>query len=212
MRRGLPVPGSSLVTLPTEEHPASTVAIPSVDPRGMESPSEPKGVGMKLRGAIAVGLLAIPLVAIAPAGAASTRAEYVAQVDPMCTANLGPWQKSVAADVNTYKKWVRLNKTGTFKAWMRQTHKHARALKRHVHVHAGLTDQISAVLPAAEDAQLVASWLTYRDQYERLTQSAAKAFDAFKFKKSNKLTGRAIKRSDKEWDAASSLGLLEACK
>ena len=167
---------------------------------------------MKPRGAIAVALLAIPIVAIPPAEAASTRAEYTAQVTPMCRANLGPWQKTVSADVKTYKKWVRLSKKGTFKAWVRQTHKHARALKRHVQVHASLTEQISAVEPAAEDAQLVGSWLIYRTEYERLTQSAAKAFDAFKFKKSNKLTGRAIKASDKEWDAASSLGLLEACK
>jgi hypothetical protein len=167
---------------------------------------------MKPRGAIAVAMLAIPIVAIPPAEAASTRAEYIAQVNPMCRANLGPWQKTVSADVKTYKKWVRLNMKGTFKAWVRQTHEHARALKRHVQVHASLTEQISAVEPAAEDAQLVGSWLGYRNEYERLTQSAAQAFDAFKFKKSNKLTGRAIKASDKEWDAASSLGLLEACK
>ena len=167
---------------------------------------------MKLRGAVAVALLAIPLVAIPHAEAAATRAEYVAQVDPLCRANLGPWQKSVSADVKSFKKWVRLSNRGTFKAWVRQTHTHARALKRHVRVHAGLTEQISAVPPPAEDAQLVASWLRYRDEYERLTQSAAKAFDAFKFKKSNKLVGRAIKASDREWDAAYSLGLLEACK
>jgi hypothetical protein len=167
---------------------------------------------MKLRGAIAVALLAIPLVAIPAAQAASTRAEYIAQVDPMCRANLGPWQKTVSADVKTYKIWVRLNNKGTFKAWVRQTQKHARALKRHVQIHASLTEQISAVEPATEDAQLVDSWLMHRNEYERLTQSAAKAFDAFKFKKSNKLTGRAIKASDKEWEAASSLGLLAACK
>jgi hypothetical protein len=167
---------------------------------------------MKLRGALAVGLLAIPLVAIAPAQAATTRAEYVAQVDPICRANLVPWQKTVATDVKTFKTWARLNNRGTFKAWVRQTHKHARALERHVRVHASLTAQISAVPPPAEDAHLVATWLMYRNEYERLTQSAAKAFDAFKFKKSNKLTGRAIKASAKEWDAAASLGLLEACK
>ena len=171
-----------------------------------------EGKGMKLRGAVALALLAIPLVAVPHAQGASTRAEYVAQVDPLCRANLGRWRKSVSADVKSFKKWVRLGNRGTFKAWVGQTHKHASALKRHVRVHASLTEEISAVPPAAEDAQLVASWLRYRNEYERLTQSAAKAFDAFNFKTSNKLTGRAIKASEKEWDAASSLGLLEACK
>lgn len=165
---------------------------------------------MKLRGAAAGVLLAIALVA--PAQAATTRAEYVAQVEPLCQANLGPWQETYAAEVKTYKKWVRLTKNGTLKAWERQTHKHARAVERHVAVHASLTDQISVVSPPAQDAQLVADWLADRNEYERLAQSAANAFDAFKFKKWDKQSKRANQTGVSEWDLAASLGLLEACK
>jgi hypothetical protein len=68
------------------------------------------------------------------------------------------------------------------------------------------------VVPPASDAQLVADWLTYRREYERLAQSAANAFDAFKFKQWDKQIGRADKAGDTEWDVAFSLGLLGACK
>jgi hypothetical protein len=98
---------------------------------------------------------------------------------------------------------------------VRQTHKHARAVERHVRVHASLTAQISTVPPPAEDAELVATWLMYRGEYERLARSAANAFDAFKFKKWDTLMRRVTETggiADKEWAAASALGLLEACK
>ena len=159
--------------------------------------------------AVATGVLCSP---VPLAQAAPTRAEYVAQVDPMCRENLPQWQATDAAERKTFKRWVHLTNKGTLKAWVKQTHKHAAALKRHVQVHASLTVQISAVAPPAADAQLVADWLTYRRESERLTQSAANAFDAFKFKRWDKQTGRANKAGVLEWDAAFSLGLLGACK
>jgi hypothetical protein len=159
--------------------------------------------------AVATGVLCSP---VPLTQAASTRAEYVAQVDPMCRENLGQWQATYAAERKTFKRWVRLTNKGTLKAWVKQTHKHAAAVKRHVQVHASLTVQISAVVPPASDAQLVADWLTYRREYERLAQSAANAFDAFKFKQWDKQIGRADKAGDTEWDVAFSLGLLGACK
>jgi hypothetical protein len=168
-----------------------------------------------MRKAVMPFVLSMGLIAVwaAPADAASTRAEYVAQVDPLCRANLGPWQQTYAAEVKGLQKWVRLTKKGTLKAWVRQTHKYARALERHAAVHASLTEQISAVQPPAEDAQLVADWLMYRNEYERLTELAVKALDAFKFKQWEKNSRRANGEiAVKEQDAASSLGLREACK
>ena len=168
---------------------------------------------MKLRGVCIVGLLTLATIGVPPAQAASTRAEYVAQVDPMCRANLGPWKKTYTAEVKTFKAWMRLNNKGTLKAWERQTHRYARAVKRHVGVHARLTAQVSAVPPPAEDAQLVATWLMYRSEYERLARSAANAADAFNVKRWEKLMRRAVGGSaDKEQAAASALGLRENCK
>jgi hypothetical protein len=161
---------------------------------------------------IASSLLAIAVVAIAPAQAASTRAEYITQVDPMCRANLGPWQQTYAAEVRTFKKWARLTNKGTLKAWVDQTHEFARALERHVQVHNTLTDQISAVPPPPEDAQLVARWLMLRNEYERLTQSAAQALHVLDIGQWGKQYARANKVGDTEWDVAASLGLLDACK
>jgi hypothetical protein len=167
-----------------------------------------------MRKAVMALVVSMGLIAVwaAPAEAASTRAEYIAQVDPMCRENLGPWQETYAAEVKTFKKWMGLSKNGALKAWIRQTHRYARALERHVQVHASLTQQISTVPPPVDDAQLVASWLLYRNEYERLTQSAADAFDAFKFRQWGKLIGRANEIGDTEWGAAASLGLLQACK
>ena len=130
----------------------------------------------------------------------------------MCVANLAQWQATYAAERKTYKRWVHLTNKGTLKAWVKQTHKHAAAVKRHVQVHASLTLQISAVTPPPEDTQLVSDWLTSRREYERLAQSAANSFDAFKFRQWDKQIRRADKVGVTEWDLAASLGLLGNCK
>jgi hypothetical protein len=142
---------------------------------------EPEGEGEEHAESRHAVCLSLGLIAVwtAPANAASTRAEYIAQVEPMCRANLGPRQQTFAGEVRAFKKWARLSNKGTLKAWVNQTHKFARALERHVQVHNTLTDQISAVPPPPEDTQLVANWLMLRNEYERLTQSAAQALHAF---------------------------------
>ena len=167
-----------------------------------------------MRKAVMPFVLSMGLIAVwaAPADAASTRAEYVAQVEPICRANLGPWQQTYAAEVRAFKKWARLSTKGTLKAWVNQTHKYARALERHVQVHNTLTDQISAVPPPPEDGQLVATWLMLRNEFERLAQSAAQALHAFDIRRWGIQNARADKAGYREWDVAASLGLLEACK
>lgn len=54
-------------------------------------------------------VLSLGLIAVwaAPANAASTRAEYVAQVDPICQSFVGPQAKTIKTYNKNYKLWVR---------------------------------------------------------------------------------------------------------
>jgi hypothetical protein len=81
-----------------------------------------------------------------------------------------------------------------------------------VEVHSSLTDQVELVAAPAQDAQLVADWLAYRNEWERLTWLSAKAFDAFKFDRWDKLIRRAYKVGNQEWDTVFLLGLSAACR
>lgn len=139
-----------------------------------------KGEGMRLRGAVAVALLAIPVVAVTPAHAASTRAEYVAQVDPICQGFVGPMQDAFRAWVRNEKLLGRVAAKGTLKQFGAQTKRTARSLKRIAQIHAGLTNQIATVPPPAEDFGTVGSWLNHRRQEEALLRSAASILVQFR--------------------------------
>jgi hypothetical protein len=158
---------------------------------------------MKLRGAVAVVLLAIPVVAVAPAQAASTRAEYIAQVDPMCQSFVGPQSNALSSFINNTKRLGRVAraavKSGKFQAFLRQMRRTAGALSGYAQIHASLTDQIVAVPPPAGDAGTVGTWVNARRQAEGVARSAALALSQFKFKVF-------LKRLDQS-DAAESAGL-----
>ena len=137
--------------------------------------------------------LAIALIAAPTAHAASTRAEYIAQVDPICQ-SFGPsLHKAQKAYSKEYKEWERRLSKGTLKGWERQTHRTSQALRAFVQIDAGLTDQIAAVPPPAADAGTANAWLTGRNNGERWAFAAAKAFDRFKFNRFDKQLVRANK-------------------
>jgi hypothetical protein len=141
---------------------------------------------MKLTRAIALAPLAISVLAITPAHAASTRAEYIAQVDPICQSFVGRINDARTSYNRDYKRWARDLDHGSLKNWERQTHRTFQSLRALVGIEAGLTDQIAAVPPPAEDAATVNAWLTGRNKAERFGYSAALAFDSFKFDLSRK--------------------------
>jgi hypothetical protein len=152
---------------------------------------------------LSMGLFA---VGAAPAHADSTRAEYVAQVDPICQAFAPRLHNAGEAHRKNFKEWERRLTKGSLKAWVRQTDRTFRSLRRLVQINAGLTQQIAAVPPPPEDAGTINTWLTDRNRSERWAYSAALAFSGFKFDRFYKLIGRAVRLQDAGYRIISGFG------
>ena len=137
-----------------------------------------------MRRAVVVLVLSTGMIAVlaAPAYAASTRAEYVAQVDPICQAFRGPASAADSAYIKNYKRWLRVARKGTVKAFVRQTNRTAGSLLGFTQIHMSVTDQIATVPPPAADAGTVSTWLNYRRQSDAYSAKAASALKKFAFK------------------------------
>jgi hypothetical protein len=145
-----------------------------------------RGIHRCLRGTAALSVTAcFALAYLAPGGAsaASTRAEYVAQVDSICRAFRGPASTADSAYIKNAKRWERLARKGTVKAFVSQNGRLARSLLRFTHIHMGVTDQIATVPPPEADAATVSTWLTFRRQSDAFATSAASALKHFKFER-----------------------------
>jgi hypothetical protein len=127
---------------------------------------------------LSAGLVAVS--AVTPAQAASTRAEYIAQVDPICQSFVGPNDGAVHAYLKDWKRLGPVAKNGTLKQFVAQTKRIARSLRQLAGIKASLTNQIAAVPPPAEDSATVGSWLDYRRQEEAHVRSAASILVQFK--------------------------------
>jgi hypothetical protein len=138
------------------------------------------------------------LVALAiapPAHAASSRAEYVAQVEPICEGAQKP----------TFKAYL-----GSFKGvppiddrehpTQRESHQVDRALGRLYSRVAGIygrtSSRIGAVSPAPGDEAAVAAWLAGRAQAQALWLRAGRAARHLKARRADGLTQKGIKVSD----------------
>jgi hypothetical protein len=137
---------------------------------------------------LSVGLIA---AGAAPAVADSTRAEYIAQVDPICQAFVGPERDAGKTFIKNVKRWARLAESEKVKPFVRQTRRTASSLDRLVQIDVRLTDQIAAVPPPAADAGTIGTWLNYRREADGLLSSAASAFRHFKFRLFLKRAGAA---------------------
>jgi hypothetical protein len=108
--------------------------------------------------AVAVAVLALSATS---ATAATTRAEYVAQVDPICLAGLN--QEAVAA--NPLLKAVKRAKRHPGRKTDRRL---SRALRsyfgQYTAIEHSVNDQIAAVPPAPDDVSLVGVWLRARGE------------------------------------------------
>lgn len=135
---------------------------------------------MKLRGVVVVVLLTIGVVTVPPAHAASTRAEYIAQVDPICQPFVGPLQDAIGAYSRNEKRLGPVAIKGTLKQFIAQTKRIARSLRRLAQLHADLTNQIATVPPPTEDFGTVGTWLNHRRQEEALLRSAASILVQFR--------------------------------
>jgi hypothetical protein len=146
-----------------------------------------------MRRALAAFAVSVGLIGgwTADSYAASTRAEYVAQVDPICQSFVAPTVQALKAYNKNYKEWTRRLTKGSLKGWIRQTARTARSLHRFNQQHASLTEQIATVPPPAEDAVSVGTWLNDRKQADAFSEAAARAFARFKFAQFHKKIAQA---------------------
>ncbi len=161
---------------------------------------------MKLRGALALALLAVPAVAATPANAATTRLEYIAQVDPICQSFEGPVDDAWAAYARNDRRWARASKYGTPKAIVRTAKQTARSLAGWAQTLTRLIDQIAPVPPPAEDAVTVSTWLDLRRQANANEVSAASALKRGNVPKYFRLLRPADAESDASERAISGFG------
>jgi hypothetical protein len=132
----------------------------------------------RLRWLIGLGIAATALlIAAAPAGAASTRAEYVAQADPICQA--GQAQERVA--FKSYAKSIkRYLKDHPHPEPNRPSKAVTRLVLRHysliLSVNRSVNSQLSSINPAAGDETAVAEWLQLRTQSADLLDRTVHAF------------------------------------
>jgi hypothetical protein len=147
---------------------------------------------MRLKAGFVAGAVALAITAV-PAHAASTRAEYVAQVDPICQASEAAAAEARQAFRRNTKRLVRQGRARNAKKVNRLSRKAARNLNRLVSIEADLTTQIAAVPPAPADSNIVSAWLQDRRDAEALSGAAARALKRHKFKKFGSKLGRAIR-------------------
>jgi hypothetical protein len=135
--------------------------------------------------AITVAIAMIALAITAPgAQAAATRAEYVAQVDPICQAAIGPQAKALSSFSKAFEHFrqrVRSGRItkGTFTKLLRQT---AGFLSRYKGIGANVTTRIEAVPPPPRDTGTVTLWLLNRRAAEQLVDSAVSALKHYRLK------------------------------
>jgi hypothetical protein len=108
--------------------------------------------------AIAIGLVAMAIAA-APASAATTRAEWVAQVDPIC-------QNGMAQEAAAAQPLIKASKRAKKQHNRKAERKIARALRnfftQYAAIEAAVNAQIATVPPAIEDVSLIQVWLRAR--------------------------------------------------
>jgi hypothetical protein len=146
-----------------------------------------------MRKAVIPFVLSMGLIAVwaAPAGAASTRAEYIAQVDPICESYKGPELNDAKAFHRNYKLWGRTATRGTLKAFARQTHRLAQSLLAWDRLHSSMTEQIAAIPAVPADAPVIDTWLSDRRQSDAAADAAASALNNFRIGSFFRLTRRA---------------------
>jgi hypothetical protein len=161
-----------------------------------------------VRRAVVVLVLSTVLVAVGtpPADAASTRAEYIAQVDPICQTFAGPLGDAWGAFHRNFKGMLRAAKSGNFKRFLKGTKRMAVSLNGISQTRTSMIDQIAAVPPLAGDAGTVGTWLGYLRQEGGLEGSAASALRRLQIAKSFHRLRRADKASAAGIGAISGFG------
>ena len=166
---------------------------------------------MASKGGLTVCLFAaLALLWASSAQAATTRAEWVAQVEPLCQAVL-PAANSANADVNQKSKnLVRTAKHGSNKAFVRAIRSLARSLQAYTAIDDNLTNQLAGVPPVPTDAGAVNNWLQGRRNTTALANGAAQALRRFKLNRYFNLLAQANAAYSQAVSSVNGFG-LNAC-
>jgi len=134
-----------------------------------------KGIRVRLGAGLVAGLLTIAVAGVSSAQAASTRAEYIAQVDPICQSFVGPVNGAFGAFNRNFNRMVRAARANKPKPFVRALRRTVASLNGLAAVHGSLIAQIEAVPPAPADSGTVGSWLNYLRQEEAAERGAGSA-------------------------------------
>ncbi|HEX3294991.1 MAG TPA: hypothetical protein VHR38_14765 [Solirubrobacterales bacterium] len=146
------------------------------------------------------------LIGAPAASAASTRAEYIAQVDPICQANLVPVRSSGARFQSSRKKMNRLAIAGNGKAWLRQSKRTASALDRFAGAEQTMIEQIALVSPPPADSTAVGTWVNGVTQADAFRRAEAAALRQLKIAKANRLADQVAKAQAPAYAAIADFG------
>jgi hypothetical protein len=144
--------------------------------------------------AFAISLAACTFIA-APSRAASTRTEYVAQVELICKADQIPIAKSYFGLFNATPT-VGDSDHPTKHDRRRAAHALGRFYTRISNLYGRTSGEIGAVPPAPGDETTIAAWLTGRAQAQALWLRAGRAARHLKEKRATRLVNRGIAASD----------------
>jgi hypothetical protein len=122
-------------------------------------------------------------IAMAPstAGAASTRAEYIAQVDPICQTFVAPVTNGFKAYHRAFKAMNKRAKSGSFKAFLASIRRTANTLNTIAQVHLSMLQQIAGVAPPPADLATVNAWTTALGQEQANEVGATNALRQLRF-------------------------------
>jgi hypothetical protein len=115
------------------------------------------------------------------AGAASTRAEYIAQVDPICQTYVAPVTNAFKAYHRAFKTMNRRAKSGPVKAFLKSIRRTASTLTNVAQVHLSMLQQIAAVAPPSADSATINAWSTALGQEQANEVAAVTALRQFRF-------------------------------
>jgi hypothetical protein len=137
-------------------------------------------LGRRAAGLCAVALIVVGLASATSASAASTRAEYIAQVDPICQSYAAPLLSAFGAYHRNFKRLNKEAKSGTVGSFVRAARRTARSLNAIAGLHANEINQIAAVPPVPADAPTVNAWLTAMRQEQSFETAAVTALLHFR--------------------------------
>jgi hypothetical protein len=120
---------------------------------------------MRLWGPIAIAIALVAMaISVSPARAATTRAEYVAQVDPICQAGQAQEAAALQPVLRAFKRAQRHHKLDTKKGQKKAARLFRGYFEQLAAIEHQVNNQIAEVPPAPDDVSLIQVWLRARTE------------------------------------------------